>query len=107
MRASPHKPTTWRPTPCGFRTGSDVRFWAEGFFSRAAGEEVSSRLRKNAVGDGKRLIALLDAHRRDPQHAAELVVRHLHRAGRFRGARRALRKRRRAGGMERHGAFDL
>src|SRR5580692_6545870 len=59
------------------------------------------------VDDGKRLIALLEVDAGDAEHAAEFGVLDLHRAGRGGGARRRLRERGRACGVEGDVALDL
>jgi hypothetical protein len=63
---------------------------------------------KRRVNDGKALLVLLERDVGDAEHAAQLVGRDvLYRPWRRSGARRRLRERRRAGGMERDVAFHL
>src|SRR5262249_25234297 len=59
------------------------------------------------VDDGELLVALLEVDAGNAEHAAKLGVFDLHRAGRGGGARRRLRERGRAGGVEGNAALDL
>src|SRR6185503_13073445 len=59
------------------------------------------------VDNGEPLFVLLEGDARYAEHAAQLVVRHLHRAGRGRRSRRRLWKRGRARGVEGDVALDL
>src|SRR5882724_4779110 len=62
---------------------------------------------QRGVDDGEALIARLEVDAGNTEQAAELVVGDLHRPGRGGGARRRLRKRGRARGVEGDVALDL
>src|SRR6185437_11317884 len=76
-----------------------------------SGRDISQMSWRSAlqrgVDDGELLVATIEGHARGAEHGAQFVVRHLHRAGRLRRARRRLRERGRARGVEGDVTLDL
>src|ERR1700733_6584786 len=68
---------------------------------------VPSLRLERRVDDGETLLVLLEGDIGDAEHGAQLIVRDFHRPRRGRGARRRLRERGRARGVERDVAFHL